>query len=778
VEGSCQCNDGVTGIFCDEDIDECTEGSSDCAPASEICVNRFGSYTCDCADDLWMKNDAGVCEDMSQELTVASAVYAGTEYGYMDLFDTEFLLRVSQGISVVPGSVSLSNTVPGLENTPPIFRIQGGVNQELIIQGNYQPLPGDTIPNNIKAKVYFQDGRNATASVNQATGFFSLAIFDIPYGIVPFILLFLTETSDEPTRLQRSLIWAEEEGITLIQKSPRNTDEQELSLEALTSNSLSQIDSTAVIGLAENMNLCGPAFSLTLTWDGPTSDVDLHVFEPGGKEVCFWSKQGANGAYLDFDDTWGYGPEHYFAPTEVFVGSAYTVQVRMYSYNQDTNVDVNWNLAASSYGRHLWSESGTFHYGITPYLFSRSWTFVDEPVCETNPCLQCGVLSRNTRRLAQSDQKCADVKAPDTYQSVYTLTDQWSIDQFYCNWEHYSVDPLVCADLLNQGALCVTSMLDPAQRQDIISRLGDSLDAATAVKAGLEVNQVLEPGRNSGDYACRHHAVALSELLHDMGYEASVKTAWSWTNSANTWVEATISGQRYVLDCFQGVYFKVNALGPGCIYSSSEKKVGCTNDLSAVPHEFLFVCTTTDPSWSLPKGEYYVGKATSDQGSRWFNLYKTREKGGIWDYSTKIPTESCRSGFGFHQGSALDGCISVEDIECFTKVETFLESFSYGLNPARPRYQCDGCVSGLCVQGEGESEIEPIALYSHQSTARRSLFLFPVTFAPYIKVISKDDPLYNSIPGSKCFHSIDGMTKAMLDLEKSYPDLVSVIREL
>ena len=48
----------------------------------------------------------------------------------------------------------------------------------------------------------------------------------------------------------------------------------------------------------------------TLTWDGPTSDLDHHVNEPGGALVKYSNKQGEDG-FLDFDDTDGFGPEHY-----------------------------------------------------------------------------------------------------------------------------------------------------------------------------------------------------------------------------------------------------------------------------------------------------------------------------------------------------------------------------------------------------------------------------------------------------------------------------------
>jgi hypothetical protein len=52
-------------------------------------------------------------------------------------------------------------------------------------------------------------------------------------------------------------------------------------------------------------------FTVTLTWDGP-GDVDLHVFEPDDSHVYYQNKQGSVG-YLDVDNVYEYGPEHYFA---------------------------------------------------------------------------------------------------------------------------------------------------------------------------------------------------------------------------------------------------------------------------------------------------------------------------------------------------------------------------------------------------------------------------------------------------------------------------------
>jgi hypothetical protein len=53
----------------------------------------------------------------------------------------------------------------------------------------------------------------------------------------------------------------------------------------------------------------GP-ITATMTWSGAT-DVDLHTFEPNGQHVYYGMTSGTNG-HLDLDNTYGYGPEHYY----------------------------------------------------------------------------------------------------------------------------------------------------------------------------------------------------------------------------------------------------------------------------------------------------------------------------------------------------------------------------------------------------------------------------------------------------------------------------------
>jgi len=52
-------------------------------------------------------------------------------------------------------------------------------------------------------------------------------------------------------------------------------------------------------------------FTAALEWDG-SGDVDLHIYEPGGRHVYYAAPLGSTG-YLDVNNTQGFGPEHYFA---------------------------------------------------------------------------------------------------------------------------------------------------------------------------------------------------------------------------------------------------------------------------------------------------------------------------------------------------------------------------------------------------------------------------------------------------------------------------------
>jgi len=75
--------------------------------------------------------------------------------------------------------------------------------------------------------------------------------------------------------------------------------------------------------------LIGGALTVTLTWTHAT-DVDLHVFEPSGTHVFYARRQGLSG-FLDVDNTWGYGPEHYVVACNTIQPGNYAVGINYYS---------------------------------------------------------------------------------------------------------------------------------------------------------------------------------------------------------------------------------------------------------------------------------------------------------------------------------------------------------------------------------------------------------------------------------------------------------------
>ena len=58
------------------------------------------------------------------------------------------------------------------------------------------------------------------------------------------------------------------------------------------------------------MKVGDPQF--TLIWDTDGVDLDLHVIEPGGKEIFWEDPKGNKGGELDVDNTKGFGPENVY----------------------------------------------------------------------------------------------------------------------------------------------------------------------------------------------------------------------------------------------------------------------------------------------------------------------------------------------------------------------------------------------------------------------------------------------------------------------------------
>ncbi|KAK7482987.1 hypothetical protein BaRGS_00025764, partial [Batillaria attramentaria] len=60
----CVCEDGWTGVYCEEDVDECSQIPSVCG-GDQLCTNTRGSYTCSCLDGYRL-NLTDTCEDIDE----------------------------------------------------------------------------------------------------------------------------------------------------------------------------------------------------------------------------------------------------------------------------------------------------------------------------------------------------------------------------------------------------------------------------------------------------------------------------------------------------------------------------------------------------------------------------------------------------------------------------------------------------------------------------------------------------------------------------------------
>ncbi|HEY5958024.1 MAG TPA: thrombospondin type 3 repeat-containing protein, partial [Polyangiaceae bacterium] len=90
---------------------------------------------------------------------------------------------------------------------------------------------------------------------------------------------------------------------------------------------------------------------VTLTWDTPSSDLDLYVYEPGSSTTaCYFDATCATlggrtplGAVLDTDNTLGYGPENYSLSTaagNTLAPGTYRVRVHYFDGPSPVNFDV------------------------------------------------------------------------------------------------------------------------------------------------------------------------------------------------------------------------------------------------------------------------------------------------------------------------------------------------------------------------------------------------------------------------------------------------------
>ena len=196
--------------------------------------------------------------------------------------------------------------------------------------------PSDATTGDVIIRAYSETGLETQVRPDPITGEFTLKFSNVPLGT-----------------------WR-----VLITVSPLSPNSRFRELRSQAFRSLEDVTeySTPSLAFLTNTAACEPGLTFTLTWDGPTSDVDLVIHEPfplNDPTIVYYDNlKGYDGSMLLFDDLVGYGPETYIAPNAV-PGYDYTAYVELYERNGDDG-EINWNLEARSDGVILWSRSGAF----------------------------------------------------------------------------------------------------------------------------------------------------------------------------------------------------------------------------------------------------------------------------------------------------------------------------------------------------------------------------------------------------------------------------------
>ena len=97
-----------------------------------------------------------------------------------------------------------------------------------------------------------------------------------------------------------------------------------------------------------------PEIEVVLWWNSPTSDLDLHAWNPSG-EHCYYGNSVISDGFLDIDDTEGYGPETFAVQTAN--SGVYEIQINCYSLDEDLYSDASVQIffdgvLQQTYGPH------------------------------------------------------------------------------------------------------------------------------------------------------------------------------------------------------------------------------------------------------------------------------------------------------------------------------------------------------------------------------------------------------------------------------------------
>jgi hypothetical protein len=225
------------------------------------------------------------------------------------------------------------------------FETSGGIFK---VEG-YVTLPKGTPRKGVVARIVGPAGVYDTSIVDfDKGGLFTLLVSGAPVGYTNYLLSFMYDPTSDSRKRSLAADTVAQKLVPLLRGE--NNIERPRNLADLTYRT------PCAVGSANN-EVCPPDLTITLSWDGPTSDLDLHVQEGGHGDVFFGNPEGYSGRLVTGDDTYGFGPEIYLAAT-VDPMLQYGVYVHAWNLNDDSLV--NWALRIEKEGLLFGEYSGTF----------------------------------------------------------------------------------------------------------------------------------------------------------------------------------------------------------------------------------------------------------------------------------------------------------------------------------------------------------------------------------------------------------------------------------
>ena len=185
----------------------------------------------------------------------------------------------------------------------------------LTVSGRVVPKPGHPMPAVLFSFLFSNDSESRSISrgraIIDASGYFTKDVVDVGRGVSKIVFVAGGYAPSEQRLGKRSTISAIFQTIASLFFHSGYVQQP--------------LYSTATPNL----------LTVTLTWDDGNSDLDLHILEPEGRHIYFANKGGSNTPFLDYDNTVGFGPEHYFINNGVQAASGslegkYKIRVHYY----------------------------------------------------------------------------------------------------------------------------------------------------------------------------------------------------------------------------------------------------------------------------------------------------------------------------------------------------------------------------------------------------------------------------------------------------------------